>query len=58
MLDFVLLGARERGCRRARLAAQLEATGLDRRAGFTVESEPFEEAGIEHAWMGRSLQAE
>jgi predicted GNAT family N-acyltransferase len=55
MLEIALDGARERGCREARLASQLEATGLYRRAGFTVESEPFEEAGIEHVWMGRSL---
>jgi predicted GNAT family N-acyltransferase len=55
MLELALLAARERGCREARLASQLEATGLYRRAGFAVESEPFEEAGIAHVWMGRSL---
>ncbi len=55
MLDEALACARERGCRRARLAAQLDATGLYERAGFAVESEPFDEAGISHVWMGRTL---
>jgi predicted GNAT family N-acyltransferase len=55
MLDMALAVARERGCREARLAAQVQATGLYERAGFGVQSDPFEEAGIEHVWMGRSL---
>ncbi len=38
-----------------RLAAQLAATGVYRRAGFAVESEPFEEAGIPHVWMGQRI---
>jgi predicted GNAT family N-acyltransferase len=57
MLEMALLGARERGCRRARLASQLHATRLYEEAGFDVESEPFEEAGIPHVWMGRRLEA-
>ena len=55
MLRMALAGARERGCRRARLASQLQATRLYEEAGFTVESEAFEEAGIAHVWMGRPL---
>jgi predicted GNAT family N-acyltransferase len=55
MLELALSAAGERGCLRARLAAQLAATGLYERAGFTVESEPFQEAGIPHVWMGRRL---
>ncbi|HMD57487.1 MAG TPA: GNAT family N-acetyltransferase [Solirubrobacteraceae bacterium] len=58
MLELALIRARELGCVRARLAAQLCATELYRRAGFTVESAPFTEAGIEHVWMGRALPAE
>jgi predicted GNAT family N-acyltransferase len=57
MLEMALAGARERGCRRARLASQLQATRLYEEAGFTVESEPFQEAGIAHVWMGRPLEA-
>ncbi|HWX95555.1 MAG TPA: GNAT family N-acetyltransferase [Solirubrobacteraceae bacterium] len=57
MLEMALTGAQQRGCRRARLASQLHATRLYEEAGFTVESEPFEEAGIPHVWMGRALQA-
>ncbi len=55
MLELALAGARERGCEQVRLAAQLAATGVYRRAGFAVESEPFEEAGIPHVWMGQRL---
>jgi predicted GNAT family N-acyltransferase len=55
MLEVALERARERGCREARLAAQLVATGLYERAGFTVESEPFEQAGIVHVWMSRPI---
>jgi predicted GNAT family N-acyltransferase len=56
MLDLALERARERGCEQARLAAQLDATKLYERAGFAVESEPFEEAGITHVLMGRRLE--
>jgi predicted GNAT family N-acyltransferase len=56
MLDLALARARERGCEQARLASQLDATGLYERAGFAVESDPFEEAGIAHVWMGRRLE--
>jgi predicted GNAT family N-acyltransferase len=55
MLDLALARARERGFEQARLASQLDATGLYERAGFAVESDPFEEAGIAHVWMGRRL---
>jgi predicted GNAT family N-acyltransferase len=57
MLKMALADARARGCRRARLASQLQATGLYEEAGFSVESEPFEEAGIPHVWMARALGA-
>jgi predicted GNAT family N-acyltransferase len=55
MLELALVRAREQGCGEARLAAQLEATELYRRAGFTVRSDTFEEAGIPHVWMTRPL---
>jgi predicted GNAT family N-acyltransferase len=55
MLDAAIALARERGCGEARLAAQLNATRLYETAGFVVESEPFEQAGIVHVWMGRAL---
>jgi predicted GNAT family N-acyltransferase len=56
MLEQALERAHERGARRARLAAQLVAVALYERAGFAVESEPFDDAGIAHVWMGRSLE--
>ena len=56
MLELALTAAREHGCARARLAAQLEAVALYEHAGFAVESERFEEAGIQHVWMGQRLE--
>jgi predicted GNAT family N-acyltransferase len=55
MLALALAGALERGCASARLAAQMQATALYAQAGFAVDSEPFEEAGIAHVWMSRPL---
>jgi len=55
MLARALARARSEGCLRARLAAQVEAVELYRKAGFAVESAPFMEAGIEHVWMGSAL---
>jgi len=52
MLEIALARAREQGFRRVRLAAQVAAVALYEQAGFAVESEPFEEAGIPHVWMG------
>ena len=55
MLQMAVEQARAEGCTRARLAAQMQATEVYSGVGFTVESEPFQEAGIEHVWMGREL---
>ncbi len=55
MLEEALAEARRRGCTRARLASQVDVIGLYERAGFAVESDVFEEAGIPHVWMGRPL---
>jgi predicted GNAT family N-acyltransferase len=55
MLELALAGARQRGCSEARLASQLQARSLYERAGFTVDSDVFDEAGIPHVWMGRPL---
>ena len=46
MLRAALERAREAGCETARLAAQLDAQRLYESLGFSVRSEPFEEAGI------------
>lgn len=51
MLELAIAQARARGCSSVRLAAQLEAVELYEKAGFAVESELFEEAGIPHVWM-------
>jgi predicted GNAT family N-acyltransferase len=56
MLELALAAARERGCVRVRLAAQLDAAALYARVGFAVESDLFEEAGIQHVWMGQRFE--
>jgi predicted GNAT family N-acyltransferase len=58
MLDIALARARDRGCEQVRLAAQLEATGLYERAGFSVCSGPFDSARIPHVWMSRGLTSD
>ncbi len=55
MLRLALARAAQEGCTRARLAAQVNAIELYRKAGFAVQSEPFEEAGIIHVWMATRL---
>jgi predicted GNAT family N-acyltransferase len=55
MLALAVARARELGCTSVRLAAQVAATELYRQAGFAVESDVFEEAGIPHVWMGKAL---
>jgi ElaA protein len=56
MLALAISRARAEGCEEARLAAQLQATSVYQRAGFSVCSEPFEEAGIAHVWMRMALE--
>jgi predicted GNAT family N-acyltransferase len=58
MLELALAEARARGARRARLASQLDVVTLYERAGFAVESDVFEEAGIPHVWMGLELRGD
>jgi predicted GNAT family N-acyltransferase len=55
MLDLAVDAAREHGCERASLASQLYATGLYEQAGFAVDSEPFQDAGMPHVWMRMTL---
>ena len=55
VLETLLARAREGGARQALLHAQESALPFYRRAGFTPEGESFEEAGITHQAMGRSL---
>ncbi|HTC72254.1 MAG TPA: GNAT family N-acetyltransferase [Solirubrobacteraceae bacterium] len=55
MLELALDAARAKQAARVRLAAQLDAIALYEKAGFAVESETFEEAGIQHVWMAQRL---
>jgi predicted GNAT family N-acyltransferase len=58
MLELAIAKAKDLGCTKVRLASQLDATGVYERAGFTVESGEFEDAGILHVWMGLQLTPE
>lgn len=55
MTDAAVEAARGAGCTRAVLASQTYIVELYERAGFTVDSEEFEEAGIPHVSMAREL---
>lgn len=55
VLDALLQAARERGCRTVVLHAQTSAAGFYRRAGFVARGPEFEEAGIAHIEMTRTL---
>jgi predicted GNAT family N-acyltransferase len=55
VLQFLVECARQRGYRRAMLDAQLHAEGFYLKLGFTPVGEVFEEAGIMHRKMERSL---
>ncbi|MGA0610996.1 YbgC/FadM family acyl-CoA thioesterase [Caldimonas sp. KR1-144] len=55
VLDALMKVARERGDREAVLHAQMSAAGFYVRAGFATRGPEFEEAGIPHVEMVRSL---
>jgi YbgC/YbaW family acyl-CoA thioester hydrolase len=55
LLDALVAAARARGDREVQLHAQQSAQGFYRRAGFAVVGEPYEEAGIAHIAMVRTL---
>jgi YbgC/YbaW family acyl-CoA thioester hydrolase len=56
MLDTLSSAAAHRGDREIVLHAQRSAVGFYQRAGFVCRGEPFEEAGIPHIEMFRSLK--
>jgi predicted GNAT family N-acyltransferase len=55
LLESLVGAARARGDRQVSLHAQASAVDFYRRAGFIAVGAPFEEAGIEHQAMQRSL---
>lgn len=55
VLDALVQAAQARGDAEVTLHAQRSAEGFYRRAGFEVQGEPFEEAGIPHITMRRTL---
>ncbi|APZ42396.1 GNAT family N-acetyltransferase [Acidihalobacter ferrooxydans] len=56
LLDVLVEAAARRGYAEAILNAQIQALDFYRRAGFSVTSEPFMEAGIAHQEMRKPLQ--
>lgn len=57
LLGAALAAARERGHRTVRLSAQLHAAAFYARAGFVVSGDVYEEAGIPHVAMRKTLAA-
>ncbi|MFP5410846.1 MAG: GNAT family N-acetyltransferase [Gammaproteobacteria bacterium] len=55
LLDAVTREARARGHRALLLSAQTHAAGFYARAGFATEGEVYEEAGIPHVAMHKTL---
>ena len=55
LLDAVLHAARMRGDRLLRLSAQTHAAGFYARAGFLADGPAYEEAGIPHVAMQKTL---
>lgn len=55
LLDGLVEAARARGDRQVVLHAQASAQRFYERAGFSVQGEPYEEAGLPHVDMARSL---
>jgi predicted GNAT family N-acyltransferase len=55
ILRFLVDRARERGCRKAILHAQVAAEGFYRKEGFNPIGDVFDEAGIAHRLMERDL---
>ncbi|MHB0974044.1 MAG: GNAT family N-acetyltransferase [Thiobacillus sp.] len=55
LLAAILRAAQERGHRTLMLSAQTHAAGFYARAGFAVVGEEYEEAGIPHVAMRKSL---
>ena len=53
VLDALVAASQARGDREVQLHAQRSAEGFYLRAGFSVQGEPYEEAGIEHITMVR-----
>ena len=55
VLDTLVEAARVRGDQQVVLHAQRSAEGFYRRAGFVVQGEPYDEAGIAHITMALAL---
>ncbi len=57
ILERLMQEARNRGMRQVVLSAQTHALGFYRRHGFTEEGEAYEEAGLPHQKMRRTLNS-
>lgn len=55
LLDAAVRAARARGDTIARLSAQTHAVGFYARAGFVADGDEYEEAGIPHVAMQKTL---
>ncbi|HIW12463.1 MAG TPA: GNAT family N-acetyltransferase [Candidatus Salinicoccus stercoripullorum] len=55
LMDFVHEHARHYGYRKARLGAQTHAADFYGKLGYEIVSDEFEDAGIPHVYMERSI---
>ncbi|GAB3063510.1 GNAT family N-acetyltransferase [Salinicoccus sesuvii] len=55
LMAFVHNHAAENGYTRAKLGAQVHAIDFYKKLGYTVSSDEFEDAGIPHVYMERTL---
>ena len=55
LLNYVENIARDRGCIKIMMHARLTAIGFYERMGYTVVGEPFEEIGLQHRYMEKTI---
>ncbi|WP_271402315.1 GNAT family N-acetyltransferase [Salinicoccus roseus] len=55
LMEFVHKHARDNGYTHAKLGAQVHAVDFYKKLGYSVSSEEFEDAGIPHVYMERTL---
>ncbi len=55
LLNYVENIARDRGCIKIMMHARLTAIGFYERMGYTVVGKPFEEIGLQHRYMEKTI---
>src|SRR5699024_8845086 len=55
LMNFVHMNARDNGCKRTKLGAQVHALKFYEKLGYEVTSDEFDDAGIPHKYMEKEL---